>query len=98
MSGLLSMEKTAMFLTQVEQNQGNLRGSFQGLGLVGPFKGTVTPSAQVRFTVKVHAGEETLAFEGDIKIGGDIVGSFDVLDRNGDRTGESGIWNVAARP
>ena len=93
---LLNNEKTNLFLTQVQQSQGSIRGSFQGLGLVGPFTGTVTSTGQVQFTVKVYSGDETLVFEGNIKIGGDMVGSFVVLDRQGNRTGEVGLWNVAA--
>jgi eukaryotic-like serine/threonine-protein kinase len=92
---LLSNETTAMHLSSVQQNQGNISGSFTGLGLAGPFKGTVTPSGSIHFTVKIYNGTSTLAFEGAIKIGGDIAGSFTVLNQNGQRTGESGLWNVA---
>lgn len=93
---LLAKEQTAMYLTEVQQSQGSIRGFFQGLGLAGPFQGTLTPAGQLHFAVIIHAGEETLDFTGTIKIGGDIVGSFTVLDRNGNRTGESGAWNVSA--
>ena len=95
---LLNNEKTAMYLTNIQQNQGNLRGFFQGLGLVGPFTGTVTPSGHVQFKVRVHAEDTTLVFLGDIKIGGDMVGNFAVLDQQGSNTGEAGIWNIAASP
>jgi eukaryotic-like serine/threonine-protein kinase len=95
---LLSGQKTDMFLTDVQQNQGNIRGTFQGLGLVGPFKGTVSASGSVHFTVSVYGGNETLSFEGTIKIGGDIVGTFDALDPNGYKTGESGLWNAGPIP
>jgi len=97
-SDLMNNEKTAMFLTQLQQSQGSIRGDFQGLGLVGSFTGTVTPAGQVHFTVKVPTADLTLAFEGVIKIGGDMVGTFSVLDANGTRTGESGLWNLAASP
>ncbi len=92
---LLSNETTPMHLSSVQQNQGNISGSFTGLGLVGSFKGTVTPSGNIHFTVKIYNGTATLVFEGAIKIGGDIAGSFTVLNQNGQRTGESGLWNVA---
>jgi serine/threonine protein kinase len=95
---LLTNEKSNMYLTQIQQNEGSISGTFQGLGLVGSFKGTVTPTGQVQFTVTVQTGKSTLSFVGDIKIGGDIVGSFVVLDQHGQRTGESGLWNVATSP
>ena len=93
---LLNNEKTAMYLAAVKQNQASLSGFLQALGLAGPFRGTVTSSGQVQFAVKVKASDMTLVFSGDIKIGGDMVGTFVVLDQRGDKTGESGIWNVAA--
>lgn len=92
---LLTNENTVMHLSSVQQNQGNITGFFQGLGLAGPFKGTVTPSESIHFTVEIYNGSSTLDFEGAIKIGGDIAGSFSVLNQNGQRTGESGLWNVS---
>ncbi len=93
---LLNNEKTAMYLTGVQQNQDRLSGQFQGLGLAGPFTGTVTRSGHIQFTVDVKSNQEILAFDGDIKIGGDIAGSFVVQNQQGDKTGESGVWNLAA--
>lgn len=95
---LLAKEKTAIFLTHIQQNQGNIQGYFQGLGQVGPFKGTITPSGHVQFKIPVQASKTTLLFEGDIKIGGDMTGSFEVLNQQGQRIGEYGPWNVAASP
>jgi eukaryotic-like serine/threonine-protein kinase len=92
---LLTNEKTSMFLMQIQQNKGSISGYFQGLGLVGPFNGKVTTTGHVQFKVQVQASGTTLSFEGDIKIGGDIVGSFQVFDQHGQHTGESGAWNVA---
>ena len=94
---LMTNQKTNVFLTQIQQNGGNISGYFQGLGLNGPFKGTVTPNGHVQFTVTVNwAGASTLSFEGDIKIGGDIAGTFKALDQHGQFTGESGIWYGSA--
>ena len=92
---LLSKETTPMFLTQIHQRQGHISGIFQGLGLVGSFTGTVTPAGHVVFTVEVPTEKMTISFDGDIKIGGDIVGTFSVLNQ-GHFTGESGIWNIAS--
>jgi eukaryotic-like serine/threonine-protein kinase len=94
---LLAKEKTSMVLTRIQQNQGSIQGYFQGLGFVGPFKGTITPSGHLQFKVEMRAGQSILSFEGDIKVGGDIVGSFEVLLSQGQPTGESGLWNVASK-
>jgi len=93
---LMTQERTDLLLTGIQQRAKNIHGSFQGLGLVGSFDGTVTPSGHVTFTVKVYEGTMTLAFEGQIKIGGDMIGSFAVLGEHGEHTGESGLWNLAS--
>lgn len=93
---IMNGQKTSMFLTQIHQNGGSISGYFQGLGLVGPFKGTVTPTEHLQFTVAVQGGASTLSFEGDIKIGGDLTGSFEALDQHKQPTGESGTWYVSA--
>ena len=95
---LLSGQKTNLFLTNINQSQGTIQGSFQGLGLIGSFKGTVSATGKVHFIVSVYGGTETLSFEGTIKIGGDIVGTFDAVDQNGNKMGESGIWSVSPNP
>jgi serine/threonine protein kinase len=93
---LMTNQTTAMYLLDIQQSQGNIHGTFQGLGLVGTFEGTVTSDEQLHFTLPVHAGEQTLAFVGTIKIGGDIKGSFRVLDQQEHFTGEFGDWYVGA--
>ena len=92
---IVANEKTPMFLTNVQQNQGNIHGVFNGLGLAGTFTGTVTETGHVQFRVTIQGGNSTLAFTGDIKVGGDLVGSYQVLDQRGQPTGDSGIWNLA---
>ncbi len=92
---VLSKDATPMFLDSVQQKQANFHGYFQGLGLVGPFTGSVTSAGRVRFSVSIQGGNTTLVFIGDIKVGGDIVGSYKVLDQRGQWTGEYGIWNVS---
>lgn len=93
---IVANEKTPMFLTNVQQNQGNIHGVFNGLGLAGTFTGTVTETGHVQFRVTIQGGNSTLAFTGDIKVGGDLVGSYQVLDQRGQPTGDSGIWNLAS--
>ena len=91
---LMNNEKTDMFLTQIHQKGGSISGYFKGLGLVGPFTGTVTPKGHLQFTVQT--GISTLSFEGDIKIGGDITGTFEALNQHGQLTGESGPWYASS--
>src|SRR6266702_2164523 len=64
---LMNNEKTSLFLTQVHQNNGNIMGYFQGLGLDGPFTGTVTRTGHLQFTVVVPGGSSFLSFDGVIK-------------------------------
>jgi eukaryotic-like serine/threonine-protein kinase len=89
-------QKTALFLTSIQQNGGNISGYFQGLGMTGPFKGSVTTDEKVNFTVSVQSGASTLSFEGSIKVGGDLTGSFKVLNQQGQPTGDYGDWNASS--
>jgi hypothetical protein len=89
--------QTAMYLTNIQQNQGIILGTFQGLGFTGTFKGIVTQFGNLQFKVTIWQGKGSLLFEGTIKVGGDIVGSFKVLDQRGNFTGESGPYNVASQ-
>jgi hypothetical protein len=91
---IMNHEKTDLFLTQIHQKGGSISGYFKGLGMVGPFTGTVTPKGHLQFIVQ--AGSSTLSFEGEIKIGGDIQGTFEALNQQGQPTGESGAWNASA--
>lgn len=93
---LMNKERTSLFLTQIHQDNGNITGYFQGLGMAGPFTGTVTPAGHIQFTVSVLGGSSFLAFDGDIKIGGDITGTFKALNQQRQFTGESGIWNASS--
>ncbi len=93
---LMNNEKTSLFLTQVHQNNGNIMGYFQGLGLAGPFTGAVTHTGHLQFTVAVSGGSSFLSFDGSIKIGGDITGTFEVLNQQRQFTGESGPWNASS--
>ena len=95
---LLSNQSTPMFLRNMKQSGGTIEGSFQGLGLVGSFKGTVSAGGKVHFTVSVYGGTEILSFDGTIKIGGDMVGTMDTVDQNGNKLGETGIWNASPQP
>jgi serine/threonine protein kinase len=94
---LMTNQKTSLFLTHVQRNGVSISGYFQGLGLVGPFKGTITTHGHLDFTVTLNgAGVSALSFHGDIKIGGDLTGYFDALNQQGHSTGESGIWYASS--
>ncbi len=92
----VAQEKTAMILTEIQQDQGNISGGFNGLGQVGHFTGTISSSGVIQFKVPIQQGSAALAFAGTIKVGGDIAGEFYVLNQAGQRTGEYGIWYVKA--
>lgn len=92
---VMTGEKTNLVLMNIEQNREVIHGLFRGLGLVGSFEGTVTSSGYVQFSIRLYTGDLSLEFEGVIKIGGDMAGSFTVLNKDGLRTGEAGIWNAA---
>jgi len=89
-------QQTALFLKDMQQKGAKISGYFQGLGLSGPFTGSVTTDEKVNFTVSVQSGTSTLAFEGAIKVGGDLVGSFKVLNQQGQPTGDYGEWNASS--
>jgi eukaryotic-like serine/threonine-protein kinase len=91
---LMTKSHTDMYLTNVHQNRMQIEGFYQGLGMVGPFKGTVSTAGILLFKVTIFQGNATLSFEGTIKVAGDIVGSFKVLDQHGNFTGESGFYSV----
>jgi eukaryotic-like serine/threonine-protein kinase len=81
---------TKMFLTNVFENpaNGHFTGQFQGLGLSGPFTGTVTPSGVIHFVVKIDVGN--MVCDGKIKVGGDLEINFKTYDQNGNSLGEYG--------
>jgi len=93
---LLTSQKSKLVLTQIHQNSENIKGYFQGLGMVGPFTGKVTHAGHLQFTVTVLGGSSFLSFDGDIKIGGDITGIFKALNQQRQFTGESGPWYVSS--
>lgn len=85
---------TAMYLTRIQQNGSHMSGQFQGLHLVGAFDGTISPTGQVQFTVKFASGVLKF-YDGQIKLGGDMQGSFLAVDTQGNSLGEYGPWNVS---
>jgi serine/threonine protein kinase len=85
--------KSGLFLTNIVQNQGNISGNFNGLGMTGTFKGTITSTGKLHFVVHINGKSDLLDFTGESKIGGDIKGNFTGLDSNGKPTlDEYGVW------
>jgi eukaryotic-like serine/threonine-protein kinase len=90
----VAKKTTKLYLGQVRQERNNIGGNFQGLGQVGSFTGIVNSSGSVRFIVKYGTG--SLIFDGDIKVGGDIGGTFYAVDAQGQNIGEYGPWYASA--
>ena len=83
---------TNLYLAQIKQNQGQISGHFQGLYQSGPFTGTVSTDGAVNFTVKISVG--VVIFKGNIKVGGELEGTFTIVDQHGNSLGEYGIWSA----
>lgn len=81
---------TKLFLSNVQQNRGNISGNFSGLYQVGPFTGTVSPTGNLMFKLKISTG--FLICTGSIKVGGELQGIFRVVDAQGNSLGEYGPW------
>ncbi len=81
---------TKLFLSNIQQKQGNISGNFSGLYEVGPFTGTVSHTGDLTFKVKISTG--FLSCTGSIKVGGELQGIFKVVDPQGNSLGEYGPW------
>nr|BBH92467.1 hypothetical protein KTA_06660 [Thermogemmatispora argillosa] len=92
---LLTNTRTPLVLSRVQQHQERFSGFFSGLGQSGPFTGTLDRQGSIHFTVPIYGGKATLVFEGMIKVGSQMAGSFEVHDENNHFTGESGLWSLS---
>ncbi|WP_376794790.1 serine/threonine protein kinase [Thermogemmatispora sp.] len=92
---LLTNTRTPLVLSHVQQHQGRFSGFFSGLGQSGPFTGTLDQHGAIHFSVPIYGGKATLVFEGMIKVGSQMAGSFEVHDENQHFTGESGLWTLS---
>jgi len=81
---------TNLYLSNIKQNQGDITGNFNGLYQVGTFTGTVSSDETINFSVKISAG--FLNCTGKIKVGGELEGSFKVVDSQGNSLSEYGLW------
>jgi eukaryotic-like serine/threonine-protein kinase len=87
---------TDLRLTQIKQNGNHITGSFQGLYQVGPFTGTVSTNGVVNFTVQISVG--VVNCKGNIKVGGELEGTFTIVDQHGNSLGEYGVWTADPIP
>ncbi|HZS75929.1 MAG TPA: serine/threonine-protein kinase [Ktedonobacteraceae bacterium] len=92
----VAAKSTPMYLTRIQQNESQISGHFEGLGLVGPFTGTISQNGTIHLVVKITVGN--LILDGTIKVGGDIQGSFITEDQQGNNLGEYGPWNISPGP
>jgi serine/threonine protein kinase len=91
----VAKRKTGLFLTQITQQQGAITGKFQGLGMNGTFKGSVSKDGDLQIIVDLAGRDDVLVLTGSSKIGGDLIGDFEARDSTGNATlGEYGNWNA----
>ena len=83
---------TNLYLSNITQKQDQINGTFNGLYQVGPFTGTVSADGSFRFSVRVSVG--VLNTSGVIKPGGELEGTFKIVDARGTPLGEYGLWTA----
>ncbi len=95
MGDVVNNTTTSAAITQLQQNKRTIRGFCNGLGLTGPFDGTISEGGHIVFTVKIPDGDTGILFEGDVKTGGNMAGEFYIISqKTGQRTGEYGTWSL----
>jgi serine/threonine protein kinase len=82
-----------LYLKEIHQQQQHFQGRFEGLGIVNMFNGQVTSGGHVTFTVQYPGGTEIISCEGDINLGGGLVGTYFILNNDHQSTGLHGVWN-----
>ncbi|MFL5628339.1 MAG: hypothetical protein ACJ788_22395 [Ktedonobacteraceae bacterium] len=89
---------TKMSLTSIQL--GKISGTFTGLHLNGPFKGTMDGSKHVQFTVMDDKGQALLFFDGMVQSDTTIAGNYCSLDQQGQCGGKYGygLWSVTSAP
>jgi eukaryotic-like serine/threonine-protein kinase len=92
---LVSKSTTDMTLTNIQQQGKKISGNFVGLGLTGKFVGTIDATGDMQFQVPIYNGNEIISFEGNVKLGASIVGSYRILNQSGEFTGEYGLWSIS---
>jgi len=92
---MVANSTTNMSLSNIQQQGRTILGNFVGLGLTGKFVGTIDTIGNLQFQVPIFSSSETISFQGNVKLGGSIVGSYRILNQNGEFTGEYGLWSIS---
>ncbi len=85
---------TPMFLTEVQQENERLSGSFAGLQVTGTFTGVLDTSQHIFLTVAGTADHPPFFFQGTVKTDGSLAGNYCNLDATGQCTGGYGVWSL----
>ena len=97
---------TGMTLTGLQQLQGGICGSLGGLptqthttGMPpnGSFKGNITPTGQIQFTVTSGSGQPSFTFSGVIMSDGNIAGSYCGMVKTTGKCSNYGLWSVSPK-
>lgn len=86
-----------MTLTKMQQNGGNISGSFSAMHMSGTYSGFLDTSKHIYFIVPAGSGRAPLYFWGSVGAGGNLEGSFCQIDQGGQciPNGVFGVWSVA---
>lgn len=88
---------TNMSLMGLQQNEGTISGYLtMGSGLQGSvsFKGMVTTTRHIQFTVTNSAGHTSISFDGSVQSDGTLLGTYCKPDQVGQCSGDYGLWSV----
>ena len=97
---------TGMTITGLQQLQGGICGSLGGLptrthttGMPpnGSFKGNITSTGQIKFTLTSGSGQSTFTFNGVILSDGNIAGSYCESVKATGSCSNYGLWSVSPR-
>jgi len=97
---------TGMTLTGLQQLQGGICGSLGGLPMQthttgmppnGSFKGDITPTGQIQFTVTSGSGQPSFTFSGVIMSDGNIAGSYCGMVKATGSCSNYGLWSVSPK-
>ena len=94
---------TSISLTSIEQQQGNVSGSFSlpennlvsSILQSGPLQGTVNTAKEVQFTLLDNTGQATFSFTGLIVADNSIQGTYCSLQAAAGKCSDYGLWRVS---
>jgi len=94
---------TSISLTSIQQQQGNVSGSFSlpennlvsSILQSGPLQGTVSTAKEVQFTLLDNTGQATFSFTGLIVADNSIQGTYCSLQAAAGKCSDYGLWRVS---